>query len=337
MTGAGVTRGDHGRYAPPVGVVYCGIDEAGYGPMLGPLCVGMAAFRVRDWSAGDPAPDLWAMLGDAVCTSVRAAKSGAIAVADSKALKGANSLKTRHPLLHLERGVLAFERAAGHEITDDAGLLAALGARHEGVAWQGGDPIAMPMGTAAAELAIATNVLIKALHKAGVEVLALRCRVIGVAEFNAELGRSRSKATTTEIGLREHLGLIRERWGGETVRVVCDRQSGRADYSGLMARAWAGERVEELERSARVSRYSCGDAGFQFVPGAEDAHFPVALASMVAKLVRELAMARFNRYWGGRVAELKPTAGYVEDARRWLHETRDAVSADERRALVRKA
>jgi hypothetical protein len=51
---------------------------------------------------------------------------------------------------------------------------------------------------------------------------------------------------------------------------------------------------------------------------AEERHFPVALASMTAKLVRELAMLRFNRYWSGRMAELKPTAGYRNDAWRFL-------------------
>lgn len=332
-----MTRAGRGRYARPVGVVYCGIDEAGYGPMLGPLCVGMAAFRVHGWSPGGGAPDLWAMLGEAVCKSAKGARAGAIAVADSKVLKGANSLKTKHPLLHLERGVLAFARAAGHEIDDDEHLFEAIGARHERAPWQAGEPIGVPVGTSAPELAIATNVLIKALHKAGVEVLALRCRVVGVGEFNGELGRSGSKASTTEIGVREHLSLVRERWGGEAVRVVCDRQSGRSDYRGLMARAWGGS-VEELERSARVSRYGVGEGvRVQFVPEAESAHFPVALASMMAKLVRELSMARFNRYWGGRVPELKPTAGYVQDARRWLDETRGVVTAEERRAMVRNA
>ncbi len=51
---------------------------------------------------------------------------------------------------------------------------------------------------------------------------------------------------------------------------------------------------------------------------AEDAHLPVALASMIAKYVRDLMMLRMNRFFGSRMPELKPTAGYVTDARRYL-------------------
>jgi hypothetical protein len=46
----------------------------------------------------------------------------------------------------------------------------------------------------------------------------------------------------------------------------------------------------------------------------------VALASMIAKYVRELHMARLNRFFTGHMPELKPTAGYFTDARRYLRE-----------------
>ncbi|MEQ8769992.1 MAG: hypothetical protein RIB60_05735 [Phycisphaerales bacterium] len=321
-----------------MGLVYCGMDEAGFGPMLGPLCVGMTAIRVRDWDPESGAPDVWSLLAPEVCRTAKDARGGRLAIADSKALKGSNALKTRHPLRHLERGVLAFAGAMGWELGDDHALRAQTGTALEDCAWQRGDPIALPLDWSEGERSIAVNVMHKALERAGIEVLDLRCRAIGVGEFNRVVERSGSKGAATEVALVEHMVRLRERWGGDDhVRVVCDRQSGRLDYRDLMRRVW-GSGVEELERSNRVSRYRVGERlGVQFVPEAEDAHFPVALASMLAKLMRELAMIRFNRYWAARVPELKPTAGYVQDARRWLDDAGDAVSADDRRAMVRIA
>jgi hypothetical protein len=48
-------------------------------------------------------------------------------------------------------------------------------------------------------------------------------------------------------------------------------------------------------------------------------------------------MARFNRYWTQRMPELKPTAGYVQDARRWLDDARALITKEERELMVRKA
>jgi hypothetical protein len=59
----------------------------------------------------------------------------------------------------------------------------------------------------------------------------------------------------------------------------------------------------------------------EFREQAERACLPVALASMTAKLVRELMMERFNAFFHAHQPEVKPTAGYVQDARRFLAET----------------
>jgi ribonuclease HII len=99
--------------------------------------------------------------------------------------------------------------------------------------------------------------------------------------------------------------------------------------------------VATLEESDTRSRYLVTShdgsrrMGVAFVVEAEKHHFSVALASMTAKLARELLMARFNRYWSGLAAELKPTAGYATDARRWLLDARRAIAGFDERPLVR--
>ena len=59
---------------------------------------------------------------------------------------------------------------------------------------------------------------------------------------------------------------------------------------------------------------------------ADEHHLPVALASMLAKYLREVSMACFNAYWQRRLPSLRPTAGYYTDARRFLSEIEPVVA-----------
>jgi hypothetical protein len=325
-----------------VPLLFAGIDEAGYGPTLGPLCVGMSLFRVRDWDTGQPAPDLWKLLDRAICKKPADARKR-IPIADSKALKLANDSKTRHPLIHLERGVLAFLRSLApcpDLPASDACLFGSLKAELETHPWYGTDPISLPVGSTVGELAIAASRLAAACEAAGVELLDLRCHIVNESVFNRTVKETGSKAEATAVALGHHLREIRSHHAAEPLdlRIVCDQLGGRTQYEGLLARELPGSRIAPIAESEARSRYSIGqNAIIQFMPEAESAHLPVALASMVAKLTRELAMMRFNRYWCGKVPELKPTAGYSTDARRWLTDMREVLHPEERSALVRIA
>ena len=150
-------------------LVYCGIDEAGYGPMLGPLCVGLACFRVERWDHEAHVPDLWELLSAGVCRSLkesRADKRGRVTIADSKQLKLSNQTKTKHPLTHLERAALTLLGSAGVSVPDDGHLFAALGATLPKESWYAGEAIELPLGSTAGEIGIATNVLGTALNEA---------------------------------------------------------------------------------------------------------------------------------------------------------------------------
>ena len=54
-------------------------------------------------------------------------------------------------------------------------------------------------------------------------------------------------------------------------------------------------------------------------------HFPVALASMVSKYTRELLMARFKAWFATRAPQIKPTAGYGRDAKRFWQELKPVL------------
>ena len=47
---------------------------------------------------------------------------------------------------------------------------------------------------------------------------------------------------------------------------------------------------------------------------------------MTAKYLRELAMLAFNGFWKERLPELKPTAGYPDDAKRFQADIQSAFT-----------
>ncbi|HMN40064.1 MAG TPA: hypothetical protein PKE29_04410 [Phycisphaerales bacterium] len=346
-------------------LIYAGIDEAGYGPLLGPLCVGMAAFRVDDWAEGAAAPDLWDALSAAVCREGRDPKRR-IAVDDSKKLKGSNSSTTRHPLTHLERGVLSFlaamdtasdppshlDTSTPRHLSHDLDFFARVGVKAPAESWYAGEPAKCPASTSPEAIGIAANGLRIALEGAKIQPIALRCQAMGEGVFNELVGAAGTKAAATEAALTEHLWTIWDRWGtigaesGGGVRVICDRQGGRSYYTEVLSRAFPGVAVAQTHHSETQSRYELSGKGTDGVPRhmhvlflveSEQHHLPVALASMLAKLTRETLMARFNRYWCARMPELKPTAGYRNDAWRWLEEAKGVIAEGERAALMRRA
>ncbi len=317
-------------------MLYCGIDEAGYGPMLGPLCVAASAFEVDDWKPGDPAPDLWEALDPAVCRAIKGAGKR-IPVADSKKLKLANDGK-RDPLTHLERGVLTHLDAWLDLPTSDEILIESLGAKLSDEPWYTGQVNDLPRASAASSIRIDANMLKHAGARSGVRLVGLWCVVLCEAPYNALIRTHGTKAATTAFASRKLIEQVLQFSSHEHVRIVCDRQGGRQHYgqsvSGLAGRGEAAV----LDERERLSRYALDDrTTVAFMPEAENAHYPVALGSMTAKLVRELAMTRFNQYWSSRVPGLKSTAGYTTDARRWLVDAKEAIDSDTRARLVRLA
>lgn len=318
-------RGGRPAATLPAMLLYAGIDEAGYGPMLGPLCVGAFAFRIAEADAAEGPPELWKTLASVVCRSPADSKKR-IAVADSKKLKTANSGKS-HPLRHLERGVLAFMLAAdaGEAIPDDDALLARLGVdlvRLRGKPWYR-STTPLPLATTAERLGIEAAKLRRGLVSAGVELLPPMVEAIDEEAFN-RLCATAGKAHVNFVAAMRLVDRIWRTHSDAHPRVMIDRHGGRNDYVEPLLRAFPGTELTVLGQTDRVSRYRLERAGsaitLSFETECETRHLPTALASMAAKYTRELLMARFNRYFAAISPEVKPTAGYVQDARRWLSE-----------------
>ncbi len=289
--------------------------------MLGPLCLGCAVFALKDHDPDDGAPDLWKLLRPAVCRA-RRDRRHRIAIDDSKKLKAAATPRV-HPLRYLERGVLSTLGASDRWPRTDDRLLRLLGVEVPSAPWYD-STVDLPVGQGADELRIGASRLKRALDRGGVQCALLRCDALDVERFNAQVQRTGSKASVNFCAAMRLLDAVWRRWPGDHPRVIVDRQGGRTHYLDVLGLLFREARIRILAEGERLSRYRLERGGtfltVSFVRNAEAGHLPVALASMTAKYVRELFMLRLNRFFGAHLAELKPTAGYVQDARRYLGE-----------------
>ncbi len=153
----------------------------------------------------------------------------------------------------------------------------------------------------------------------GVRLVAIRADVVEPSRFNRLVRQYDNKAAATS---RVAMNLLRGIWhpdDGIEALVVADKHGGRNRYEPLLSEAFDGASVITVEEGAERSTYRVGKGELRFQPRAEE-HGPVALASMTAKYLRELAMHQFNAFWRGHLPEIKPTQGYPLDAKRFRAE-----------------
>ncbi len=278
------------------------------------------------------------MLAAGVGRDAKAARSGRVVVADSKMLMG----KRDRSLALLERGVLAFASLLGFDTTTDSALAAALGADGLIGPWYTGSNAALPRDEDAGRQRLLSMAVGQACEEACIRPVMLRCAALDERRFNDMCAREGVKSRVSFSLVAGHVAAVWERLGPDLPGLVAvDRQGGRTHYLRELAAALPGAGVSIVSESDELSVYSVRGSGgrrmtVEFRVEAESAHFAVALASMTAKYIRELSMARFNRYWCARVPELKPTAGYALDATRWLADVRGHAREDEIAAMIRR-
>lgn len=284
-----------------------GIDEAGYGPNLGPLVVAASAWRAP---AGC---DLDRVLGEAVTRTPK--RDARLLIADSKAV-----YQPGGGLAKLERAVCT---TLGDAPGSWLGLVSRLGAdpdrEIEALPWQKGFDPALPMDANAEELSVLRDRWDGIRRGTGVGTTRLAARLVFPEEFNRLVAQHGTKGAALSF---VSLGLARRLFDevvepSEPCELVFDKHGGRNRYGALIQEhfpeGWIVTRVE----SRPTSEYRLGERlAFRFRSKGEE-ELPVALASMTAKLLRELSMKALNEYWRQHLPDLKPTAGYPVDAKRF--------------------
>jgi len=324
-----------------------GIDEAGYGPNLGPLVMSAVACRVPEEHAPT---SLWKVLK----TGVRKASGRGetkLPVDDSKKI-----YSTARGLADLERSVLAIlnssfspaseNRADGAPCNDVAthgatparffepglnGFIAKICPDHEltSETWYHGST-SLPVAADGDDIAQAAARFAECCAAAGAEWRLFRSVVVCPPRFNAMVERWGSKGAVLGIALAELVPDLLTLGPDEPMHVVVDKHGGRNHYQPLLQDAIPGGWVLPLVESMDESIYDVwglpGAVRFIFLPRGDAGHFEVALASMLSKYLRETLMIEFNAFWRQHVPDLAPTAGYPGDSRRFFDAIRPALA-----------
>jgi len=302
-------------------MILAGVDEAGYGPLLGPLVVGCAAFRVEGVDPAGDLPCLWERLRKLV-SKTRSRTGRKIHVNDSKQVYSPST-----GLKELERSLLAIAatkdgwptgldafvaKVAGHAIADLAGY-----------PWYGQSE-SFPLEQDGLPIQLFANALKTEMTRSGVECVHLAARVVCESQFNHMADMTRNKSSVLFSTAAIHLDALIRNFSDQGLVIFCDRQGGRERYGPLLMQMFEDWSLEILREQDGHSEYRLlrreQVVRIIFCEKAEAQCMPVAIASMLSKYLREALMGRFNAYWRTHLPDVKPTAGYYGDGSRFLQD-----------------
>lgn len=299
-----------------------GIDEAGYGPNIGPFIMTAVTCCVPDEKKEI---NLWDQLSG-VTARRSGRKKGCLLVDDSKAVYGAGK-----GLKDLEASAMAFlGRSSEGRLSElleplcDSSL-SLLSAEP----WYRGDT-SIPIELDAEQMAQSSQALREVSAARAIQWGAIRSIVVCPAQFNALTASWKSKAGSMIYALHALIQQCRDAIPeGDSIRFYVDKHGGRNAYAALLQEGIPDGFVIAEQEGALMSLYRIhgipSEVRISFQPRADAEHFCTAVASIVSKYLREVLMMELNRFWNEHIPELRPTAGYPVDALRFLEDIRPTM------------
>ncbi len=295
-----------------------GVDEAGYGPILGPLVVGGAAFGVG--GAENAA--------DAAAAVERGLEAGhGVPIGDSKKLH----VPSRGPA-KIEHSVLSVLAARDGEAPATVrALVEKLGATPpppDHPWYRELQERTLPLAAKPEAIAASGAALRSALDAEGVDIMRVQARLLVEGRYNEAVERRGSKAEVLFDESARVLGDLLAQAADTQREVVCDRQGARSRYGAMLQDRFPDRFVRVIGESKKAAAYEMGQGGVpavvRFHEKADGRSRVTGLASMTAKYLREVFMHGLNETVRAEAPDVKKTAGYWTDGLRFLSETTDA-------------
>ncbi len=303
--------------------ILVGIDEAGFGPILGPLVVSSSAFRVPDnlvWA------NHWEILRASV-SDKRTSLKGRLLIVDSK-----KAFTRTIGIKHLRRTVLATLKHLGNEPKNLTELISSLCPDClEHIAeypWykKAGD---YQLGGDDGDIGIAVSMLRADLANQHIELLGLKSRCLEVAHYNRMVNAVDNKAKVLFTAVAELMQSAIDAFPSDDLDIVIDRQGGRSHYQRQLQLMFGESQLriihEDQDRSSYEMRTNNRKIRVHFVVGADSKFLPVSLASMACKYLREVLVENINNYFLSFNPAIKPTAGYWQDGLRFIEDIKTHI------------
>lgn len=275
-------------------MIVVGVDENGLGPLLGPLVTTAVSFALARYS-----PDRHAALGRE------------LGIDDSKATAGFGQMALAEGL-----ALALAERLSGRRIEDVDALFECLlldapaslrrpcpeASRPQ--CWS--SPLALPCFGGSRDQG---REALAGLARGGLEAVHARSALACTGTLNARLRAGQSRVEV-DLELMERLVLDARARAGAEVRAICGMVGGIRNYTAKLRHFPVGGVSRVRAQKGTLAYEVAGVGHVRFEIDADARHLPVALASMIGKYVRELWMARQNRFYRERDETLREVSGY---------------------------
>ena len=296
--------------------VLVGIDEAGYGPVLGPLVVSSVSFRVQPHHLD---ADWWQLLEKSV-SKQKTRLLGRLLIDDSK-----KAYCKSAGIKHLQRATLACRMLNSSQPSTLHDLLSAVAPdcidRLNTYPWHK-NPENTPLSANFKDIAIAASAFKNNLQSNGISLIDTKTCCLDVAYYNKLVDSVKNKANVLFTAAATLIKHAFDTADDKNIQIIVDRQGGRTHYRKNLQTMFPNLDLTILKESENISSYQLASPQktmrIHFTIKADDRFLPVSLASMQSKYIRELLVDDLNRYFQNFCPELKPTAGYWTDGLRFI-------------------